>query len=107
MGRLCANKTLRTLGFEFDVIFISQNSMLLLVIFQSFKNVKTILTPWAAQEQIEGWIWPVVHSSLTPAHMKFSSVTQAAVSSSSSLHQGGEVMENHCAKLALGVVSCN
>ena len=53
VSRLCANKTLRTLEFESDIVFISQNSILPLMIFQSFKNVKTYF--WVCRPYKNSW----------------------------------------------------
>lgn len=46
---------------------MSKNSILPLIIFPSFKDVKAILSSWAVQKQVEGRSWPVARSVLTPA----------------------------------------
>lgn len=36
-----------------------QNVILILIFFQSFKIIKTILNSQAAQKKAVGWLWPV------------------------------------------------
>lgn len=57
--KLCTNKTsLWTQKFEFHVISMSQNIILLLIFFQEFKNVIIILSLWAIQKEVVGHIGP-------------------------------------------------
>lgn len=59
---LGSNKSLRTLQFEFHVIYTCHE---IFYFFQLLK-VKIMLSSWAIQKQVVGMIWPIGHSLPTP-----------------------------------------
>lgn len=48
---------LKTLKFEFHIIFICHKILCFFWLFYSYKNVKTIVTSLAVLKQATGWIW--------------------------------------------------
>lgn len=62
----CGRSPLWTLTFEFQIVFTCPGIILLLIFFQSFKNIKNILSSCAVQKWAEGWLRPMDHSLLNP-----------------------------------------
>ena len=50
-------EVLKTLKFEFHIIFTCHKILFFFWLFHSFKNVKTIVTSLAVLKQSAGWIW--------------------------------------------------
>ena len=63
--------------FEFHIIFTFHDVFFFSKYYSSdffpqpLKNVKTILSSWAIQTQVGGWIWPMGHYLRTPTRASF------------------------------------